>query len=143
MNESDKKYPEVKEIIPQREPMIMIDDVMECSPGSGICRKTISEDDPFIIEGNMPRQFLIEMIAQSVAAINGISFREKSSEPVPEGYLVGVKNFQVQKKIPCGRELQIKVTEESSLGNISIFFGEVFSGDDLIASGSLKFYLNT
>ena len=140
---NDKKYPEVKEIIPQREPMIMIDDVVECSPGAGICRKTISEDNPFIIDGEMPRQFLIEMIAQSVAAINGIGFREKSDEPVPEGYLVGVKNFRVENTIPFGRELLIKVTEESSLGNVSNFLGEVLAGDDIIASGSLKFYLNT
>ena len=134
----------INDIIPQRPPMQLIKRVLEINDGYSECEAEITDRNPFINNNKMPETFLIEMIAQSVAAVNGIKFKRRSDKSVPEGYLVGVKKFSIYKNIPLNQKLTITVKETARLDNISVYSGNVYNENmNKICEGSLKFYLNT
>ena len=84
---------QIKEIIPQREPFLMIDEVEEYIPGeSAICYKDVKEEEWYFkghFPGNpiMPGVLITESLAQAgaIAAINDIEHMRKSVAINKEG----------------------------------------------------------
>ena len=132
---------EILKILPHRPPMVLIDRVLEFSAESGKGEYKIKSDCPFLdSEQNFPDYILPECFAQTVGAVSGKNIL-KSGHEVKESYLVGIKTFKIYDKVKKGDTLTTQVKQDAVLNNVFIFSGTIKRQKDLIAEGTLKFYL--
>ncbi len=101
---------QIKEIIPHREPFLLIDEVESMENGSITAVKHVSEDE-YYFEGHFPQEkvmpgvLIVESLAQAGAAaiLSEERFRGKIA------YFGGIKNAKFRNKVVPGDDLILKV----------------------------------
>jgi len=128
----------VDEIIPQKSPMKVIDTLISVSERCADVSVMIQKDMLFVGEdGIVDGAVYLEMMAQSIAALNG--FKQIGiSEPAPEGFLLGAKNFKILKQSRVGDKLTISVYKYARYGDFGVIKGTISRNDDVLARGEIK-----
>ena len=132
---------EIKEIIPQREPFLMIDEVEEYIPGeSCIAYKNVNEDEYYFkghFPGNpiMPGVLMVEALAQT-GAVAILSMEENKGKNALFG---GINNLKFKKQVVPGDRLKLEVKIIKKKGPIGI--GEAIATVDgkVAVKGELTF----
>ena len=76
----------ILDLIPQRAPIVMVDELLDVYGIVSRSRFTIREENIFVDNGILSECGLIEHIAQSAAARVGYIFKSKN-QPIPIGYI--------------------------------------------------------
>ncbi len=130
-------------IIPQKRPMRIIDTLDKLAERSASCSALINNDMPFIEEdGSVDNVAYLEMIAQSIAALNGFRNMNESGSS-PEGYLLGAKNLAILGKATAGDRLTIMVFKYARYGGFGIVKGIVSKNTEVLARGEIKVWHKT
>ncbi|HDH05442.1 MAG TPA: radical SAM protein [Nitrospirae bacterium] len=125
-------------LVPHKPPMLIVDELTEVSERSSVSELRIPEDSILIEDdGKIGDVFYLEMVAQSVAALNGFK-NMKNGESSIKGFLLGIKNLEILGGASAGDKLRVRTCEVAKLDEFGIVKGEVFKGDDLIARGEIK-----
>ena len=132
---------EIKKIIPQREPFLMIDEVEEYTPGeSAVAYKNVSEDEYYFkghFPGNpiMPGVLIVESLAQT-GAVAILSTEENKGKNALFG---GIDKLRFKKQVVPGDRLKLEVKIIKKKGPIGI--GEAIATVDgkIAAKGELTF----
>ena len=131
----------IKNIIPQREPFLMIDEVEEYIPGeSAVAYKHVSEDEYYFkghFPGNpiMPGVLIVESLAQT-GAVAILSMEENKGKNALFG---GIDKIRFKKQVIPGDVLKLEVKIIKRKGPIGI--GEAIATVDgkVAAKGELTF----
>ena len=131
----------IKNIIPQREPFLMIDEVEEYIPGeSATAYKHVSEDEYYFkghFPGNpiMPGVLIVESLAQT-GAVAILSMEENKGKNALFG---GIDKIRFKKQVVPGDKLKLEVKIIKRKGPIGI--GEAIATVDgkVAAKGELTF----
>ncbi|HWC53014.1 MAG TPA: hypothetical protein VG676_05480 [Chitinophagaceae bacterium] len=86
----------IQQYIPQRPPMVMIDDLLEASETHALTQLQVRFDNVFIDRNHLSEPGMVENIAQTAAAQVGYQCAMKNI-PVPIGYIAAVKNLRIIK----------------------------------------------
>lgn len=137
----DKKILEIqdiKRILPQRYPFLMIDRVIEASPEKVIAIKNVSINEEYFKghfpdEPVMPGALLIEAMAQAAIVLYRKVFNNNNLI-----YLGSVKAKFFQ-SIKPGEQLKIEVKPVKLLSKMGIVSGEAFVGDTKVAEVEISF----
>ena len=132
---------QIKEIIPQREPFLMIDEVEEYTPGeSAIAYKNVNEDEYYFkghFPGNpiMPGVLIVESLAQT-GAVAILSMEENKGRNALFG---GIDKLRFKKQVVPGDRLKLEVKIIKRKGPIGI--GEALATVDgkVAVKGELTF----
>ena len=132
---------EIKNIIPQREPFLMIDEVEEYIPGeSCIAYKEVREDEYYFkghFPGNpiMPGVLMVEALAQT-GAVAILSMEENKGKNALFG---GIDKLKFKKQVVPGNTLKLEVKIIKRKGPIGI--GEALATVDgkVAVKGELTF----
>ena len=132
---------EIKQIIPQREPFLMIDEVEEYTPGeSCIAYKYVNEQEWYFkghFPGNpiMPGVLITESLAQA-GAVAILSVEENKGKNALFG---GINNLKFKKMVVPGDKLKLEVRIIKKKGPIGV--GEAIATVDgkVAAKGELTF----
>ena len=132
---------EIKNIIPQREPFLMIDEVEEFVPGeSCTAYKNVSADEYYFkghFPGNpiMPGVLIVESLAQT-GAVAILSMEENKGKNALFG---GIDKIRFKKQVVPGDRLKLEVKIIKRKGPIGI--GEAIATVDgkVVAKGELTF----
>jgi radical SAM protein with 4Fe4S-binding SPASM domain len=128
------------ELIPQKPPMRLIDELVRVGERSGEVSATVSGDTPFLRgNGALDETALFEMMAQSVAALNGFK-RWGRSGTSSQGYLVGARNLEILEPARAGDTLHVSLHKEARFGNFGILKGTVSRNGAVLARGELKIW---
>jgi len=124
---------DIESLIPHRYRIKMISAVLEITPESAVAEAIVKPDWP-LCNGNAVNQIaLIEIVAQTAAAIDGYK-RKKQGKPGGKGWLVGVKNAQFNvAEISVGTRLIASVSNSYSFDNYSVIKGTVKAGEEVLA----------
>jgi 3-hydroxyacyl-[acyl-carrier-protein] dehydratase len=131
---------DIKRIIPHREPMLMVDSILDItinSDGKKVIRgeKTFLEDEAFF-KGHfpdcpiVPGVLLIEAIAQ-VGAVSLLSMEEYKGHIA---FLVGADHLKWKRNVLPKDKILIQVTEEKVRHGLAKAFGEAYIKDELVCS---------
>ena len=132
---------QIKEIIPQREPFLMIDEVEDFVPGQGaIAYKYVNEDEWYFkghFPGNpiMPGVLITESLAQT-GAVAILSLEENKGKNALFG---GIDKMKFKKIVVPGDKLKLEVKIIKAKGPIGV--GEAIATVDgvVAARGELTF----
>jgi radical SAM protein with 4Fe4S-binding SPASM domain len=130
----------VDEIIPQKPPMRLVDALLAVGDRSGEVSATVSDEMPFVGEdGALAEVAYLEMMAQSIAALNG--FKQLGTpESSLEGYLVGAQDLEILERARVGDRLSIRVHKSARFSKFAIVKGTVSREDTVLARGEIKIW---
>lgn len=137
-------FEEIKRIIPQRFPFIMIDRVLEIEPGKrAVAVKNISGNDMVFVghfpeKAVMPGALIIEAMAQTAIVLFATNKKRGEEDKKRIYYFGSVKARFLHPAVP-GDQLKIKVENVKSLPNGAYVSGEAFVDDKKIAEAELVF----
>ena len=131
----------IKEIIPQREPFLMIDEVEEFIPGeSCIAYKNVDESEWYFkghFPGNpiMPGVLITESLAQA-GAVAILSLQENKGKNALFG---GINNMKFKKMVVPGDRLKLEVKIIKRKGPIGVGDALATVDGNVAAKGELTF----
>ncbi len=129
------------DLLPHRQPMILVDQLLEFNSEGGVVSAVISSDNIFVEDdGCLVAVALIEIVAQAYAAIKGYDDMLNQRQ-VQRGFLVGGRSFKIKRSPSVGEQLTVAITTIADLDEFSVVDGVVTSADQIIAEGSLKLWL--
>ncbi|MEA4923597.1 MAG: 3-hydroxyacyl-ACP dehydratase FabZ [Eubacteriaceae bacterium] len=102
---------QIKEIIPHREPFLLIDEVLEMEVGKSITAVKHVSADEYYFKGHFPQEpimpgvLIVETLAQAgaVAVLSMPEYKGKTA------YFGGIKNAKFRQKVKPGDDLELKV----------------------------------
>lgn len=136
---------QIKEIIPHRDPFLLIDGILELEPGvRAVGRKCLSMDD-YWFKGHFPQEAVhpgvltMEMLAQT-AAVCMMTLPENKGKV---GYFTGIEGAKFKNKAVPGDVLRLEIEIIKTRGAICIVKAVAKNQDDKIVAlaAELKFAL--
>ncbi|MDR1724194.1 MAG: hydroxymyristoyl-ACP dehydratase [Tannerella sp.] len=132
--------PNINDLIPQREPMIMLDAFFWATDSEACTGLTVADDNLFCGEGFFTEPGLIEHIAQSASAFAGYQAKI-AGRPVPIGLIGEVKKFRIN-FLPCtNSKLCTHLRIISEVFNVTLISAETKVNDSIAAEGLMKIYV--
>lgn len=133
---------EIKKRLPHRYPFLMIDRIIETSPGkcTGIKNVTINEcffTGHFPQQAIMPGNLITECMTQVAAFVGPPPEKENTDSPIKKGYIVAV-NMKFHKPVIPGDQLIISVRVVKTLGKLTMFEGEAKVDGEVVANGGFS-----
>ena len=85
-------YPNIEELLPHRDRMLLINEIVELNDTSAVTRATVSDQWPFFDGKTVDSLILIELIAQTAGINNGwVRLKTQGQDSEKKGWLVGIK----------------------------------------------------
>ena len=131
---------DIKLVIPQREPIIMIDKILNHSDEKISTSLTITETNIFVEENIFQSSGLIEHIAQSSAARMGIQTTEEGKEPLL-GYIASIKNMIINRLPKVGETILTEIIVTNHINNIIVVQGESKVDNIVVSNCELKVFI--
>lgn len=127
---------DITELIPQRQPMLMIDRLTFAGENSARGLLFIKSSNIFCQEGLFQEAGMMEFIGQTAAAHHGYLSLSEHKEVKP-GFLVQIKNFTVRSLPAADTEIFSEITVEDELLEYTCITGKVLQNNTVIAEGEL------
>jgi 3-hydroxyacyl-[acyl-carrier-protein] dehydratase len=137
-------FEEIKKLVPQRFPFLMIDRVLEIEPGKhAIAVKNISGNDMVFLghfpdKAVMPGALILEAMAQTAIILFAAGKAKQVDGKKPMYYFGSVKARFLHPAVP-GDQLKIRVENVKSLPTGAYVSGEAFVDDKKITEAELVF----
>ncbi|MCQ2350726.1 MAG: hypothetical protein MJ003_02005 [Paludibacteraceae bacterium] len=128
---------QIKELIPQRSPIMMVDTLYESTSEEAITGLTIKEDNLFCKNGKFTEPGLIEHIAQSASAFAGYQARIEG-KPAPIGYIGEIKKFHLISFPKTGSSLTTHIKVMGIVGNVTLLQAETTCKNETVCTTGLK-----
>ena len=131
---------DIKLLIPQRDPIIMIDKIIGHSDKKTSTSLTIKETNIFVEEDVFQSSGLIEHIAQSSAARMGIQTTKKGKKP-RLGYIASIKNMIINRLPKIGETILTDIIKTNQINNIIVIKGESKVDNIVVSNCELKVFI--
>jgi predicted hotdog family 3-hydroxylacyl-ACP dehydratase len=130
--------------IPHAPPMLCIERILQVAPRNStnqqsLLETTVPQDGPFLCQGEIVPEYLIELSAQAAAAVAGYRALQANHDP-PGGRLAAVDHFRFHHKVKPGDSLRIALEEMTTLGSITVIRCSIRRDSCCIAEGRLKLW---
>jgi len=138
MNKPALNIEDIKKIIPQRFPFLMIDRVIEASPEKVVALKNVSVNEHFF-QGHFPDEKVMPgvLITEAMAQTGIVLYRQKF-DTNKTLFLVSVK-ARFYKSVCPGDQLSIEATPVKFLSKMGIFKAVATVGNDKVAEAEIAF----
>lgn len=134
------EFAEILEYIPQRPPFVMVDRIVSLTEDQTVTSFEIKEDNLFCSNGIFYEAGMIENIAQTVAAGQGLRNSRHNIEP-KIGYIGAVKNLSVFRSLQTGNTLNTFVNLVTRFENAIVAEGRIIENDELIVRCQINIFL--
>ncbi len=138
---SSKDLPQKAEpYIPHSGLMCVVDHLIESGEEHAVTMAVVVQDSPFASQdGTVDEAIFIEMVGQTIAAGNGYKLSEEVRKN-QQGFLIGIKNFKIQRPPQVGENLLIKASKSAEFAGFIIIESSVHCGSEVLANGEIKVF---
>ena len=132
---------DIKKIIPQREPFLMVDEVEECISGeSAIAYKNVNKDE-WYFKGHFPDNPIMPgvLICEALAQTGAVAILSMEENKGKNALFGGIDKMKFKKMVTPGDRLKLEVKIIKRKGPIGV--GEAIASVDekIVAKGELTF----
>src|SRR6478735_304081 len=131
----------IQSLIPQRPPFVMVDELIYSDEKSSRTSLLITDDNLFVVNGELREPGLLENIAQTAAARAGHDALHEN-KPVKVGYIGAVKNFEVFKLPVLNDRIETEITVEDQVFGATLITGTTKCNDELVARCEMKIFIS-
>ena len=128
---------DIKKLIPHREPMIMVESLLEFNDGKALVGFSILKDNIFVINDAFSETGLIEHMAQAAALYIGFKNYEKEQN-AKEGFIASIKSLNIQKLPTVGQNITTNVSIIHEIMHMSTVKLSTFSNGNEIANAQMN-----
>jgi predicted hotdog family 3-hydroxylacyl-ACP dehydratase len=132
----------IKELIPQREPIIMVDDILAHEEKQIKSCFLINSDNIFVENGCLTESGLLENIAQTAASKVGLEAKNRN-EKIPLGFIGAITKVVVHAFPSVGDTILTEVVILQEVFNITLIAAKVFSENTLLVECQMKIALES
>jgi len=133
---------EILDLIPQRPPMVMIDQLTHAGEDVARGRLFINLSNVFCYEGCLQEAGMIEFITQTAAAWKGYLQLSEQKEVKP-GFLASIKNLVIKSLPAAGTEIQSEILIDEEVLGYTIIKGKVIYNNKILAEGEMRIITET
>ena len=134
------KGKDIEQLIPQRNPMLMVDEFEATAENVALTALHVRSDNLFMLpDGTLAETGLIEHIAQSAAALAGFQSADDGQPHI--GLIGAVKHFECHRRPASGDVVHTVIEFGFSFGNATLAHGSCRIDDEEIASADLKIFM--
>jgi predicted hotdog family 3-hydroxylacyl-ACP dehydratase len=131
------EFPAIRELVPQRPPMLLLGDVVAWTGEVLTCAATVSAEWLLVEGDGMPAAGLLEVMAQAVAAMHGLQGRARG-EPVRVGLLLGCRELALHvPRVRVGAALRVQAAQGFGMDAMAEFHCRVDADGVCLAEGTL------
>lgn len=132
----------IQEYLPHREPLLMVDGIIELCKEKVITRFSIQADNIFLFNNQLQESGLIENMAQTCASIVGQSFfDDQSNDTKVIGFITSIKKVNIFSLPHLGQEIITKAKLVSQYENICNVSCETFCEDELLGTAEINLFI--
>ena len=132
---------EIKKIIPQREPFLMIDEVEEFTPGESATAYKYIDEKEWYFKGHFPGNPIMPgvLITESLAQTGAVAILSLEENKNKNALFGGIDKMKFKKQVTPGDKLKLEVKIIKRKGPIGV--GEAIASCDgkIVARGELTF----
>ena len=132
---------QIKEIIPQREPFLMIDEVEEYKPGESATAYKYVNEEEWYFKGHFPGNPIMPgvLITESLAQTGAIAILSVEENKGKNALFGGIDKMKFKKMVVPGDKLKLEVKIIKQKGPIGIGEAIATVDDKVVAKGELTF----
>jgi predicted hotdog family 3-hydroxylacyl-ACP dehydratase len=130
----------IKELIPQRDPVIMIDAFYDATESEADTGLTIARNTFFCNDGLLTEPGLIEHIAQSASAFAGYKAK-LANQPAPLGFIAEVRKCRIHFLPKAGNELRTHLRILSEALGVSLLTAETKVNSETVVQCQMKIFI--
>ena len=132
---------EIKKIIPQREPFLMIDEVEENIPGERATAYKHVDEAEWYFQGHFPGNPIMPgvLIAESLAQTGAVAILSKQENQEKNALFGGIDKMRFKKQVLPGDKLKLEVKIIKQKGPIGVGEAIASVNGDVVARGELTF----
>ena len=127
----------ITSLLPHRDPIVMIDDLIESDAASATTNFKIQSDNFFICDQKFSDAGIIENIAQTAMVGGHYQLKEKG-EIMQPAFIGEIKNLKIHQRANIGQIITTKTEIINRVFNIALIRAEVFCAHELIATCEMK-----
>lgn len=128
-------------LIPQKSPFVMVDELLNYSENKLRSRFTIQSANLFFYKNFFIESGIIENMAQSVALHTGYQFFLRN-EIAPTGYIASINKVEICRLPSLGEVLETEINILQEFLGVTLVDTEIFIEGELIAKGQMKTILS-
>lgn len=141
--EENKTYNvDIQQYLPHREPMLMVDSILEIGNEEVITTFKIKGDNVFIENEKFSEVGLIENMAQTSSATFGHTFFESENKKVKViGFITNIKSVKIHNTPKIGEEIISKAKLVSRFENICHISCQSFVENQMITEAEINLFI--
>jgi 3-hydroxyacyl-[acyl-carrier-protein] dehydratase len=132
---------EIEQILPHREPFLLIDEVVELVAGErAVARKRVREDE-WYLRGHFPGRPVMPgvLIVEALAQTGAVAVLSEDENRGRIALFAGIDDVRFKRVVEPGDELELRCELERVRGPIGRGRAEARVGDEVAARGTLTF----
>lgn len=132
----------IHHFLPHREPMLMVDFILELTPEKVVTSFEIKPDNIFVHNNRFAESGLIEHSAQTCSSILGQSFfRNPDHDTKVIGFITNIKKIEILDLPESGEKIISKASLISQYENICNISCETFFGEKLLMRSEINLFI--
>ena len=131
----------IEEILPHREPFLLIDEVVEIKPGVGaVARKTVRPDE-WYLQGHFPERPIMPgvLIVEALAQTGALAVLSEETNRGKLAFFAGIDECRFKRIVEPGDVLELRCELDRIRGPIGRGKAEARVGDELACRATLTF----
>jgi len=133
------KY-EITELIPQREPFVLVDRLVSWQPESVTTEFVVKEGHVLVNDGRLIEAGLAENMAQTAAAGAGYELL-KNGGAVKLGFIGAISKLKILSLPKTGSTLKTTVQIEHKVMNVTVVSCKIENNGEIVAQCGMKIFL--
>ena len=127
-------------LLPQRQPVVMVDRLLHCDPVVTETELTIRPDNIMVEDGHLAEIGLLENVAQTCAARMGY-INLSSGKEVRVGVIGALRDMEIHARPKVGSTITTRIEVSDEVFGMTLAQAESRCGDTILVSGTIKIAL--
>jgi len=136
---------QIKEIIPHRDPFLLIDEVVELEVGKSITAIKYVREEEYYFEGHFPQEKVMPgvLIIEALAQAGAVAILSMEEHKKKIAYFGGIKSARFRKKVVPGDVLTLNLTIQRLRSSVGTGVGEAYVDGKLACSCEILFAIGS